>query len=193
MNTMKGFDITKLQYYYDNRISFKCVDILEWAKTNLSNEDNFDVKYAAQDLMSHYFIRSYRRPNNDCFYYICENAYSKNLYKIERDYIMSPQEKGKGQEVSYIFKMLKDSDNIITKILSGRHCTDWERNYIDYINKVYRKRIYTITDGDTDIISSKYYKYSNRQRNQIYSIVRDRQKDLQTLYFVFKRIKVQSN
>ena len=66
---MKGFDITQLQYYYDNKISFKCIDILKWAKSNLDN-NNFDIKYAAQDLMNHYFIKPFRRPNNDCYYFI---------------------------------------------------------------------------------------------------------------------------
>ena len=192
MNTMKGFNITQLQYYYDNRISFKCIDILKWAKANLSNND-FNIKYAAQDLMSHYFIRSYRRPNNDCFYYICENEFSKNLYKIERDYIMSPITQGKGKDVSLIKKLQKDSDNIITKILSSNNCTEWERKYITYINNVYRKRIFTITEGDSDILYTKYYKYSKKQKNQIYSIVKDRLKDLQTLLYIFKRIEVQSN
>lgn len=192
MNTMKGFNLTKLQYYYDNRISFKCIDILKWAKSNLSNEVDFNVKYAAQDLMSHYFIKSYRRPNNDCYYYICENEYSKNLYKIERDYIMSPIEKGKGKDPTYIEKIQKESDILINKILSSRKCSDWERKYITYINNVYRKRILTITEGDSDIIFGKYYKYSKKQKNQIYSIAKDRLKDLQTLYFVFKKIEVQS-
>lgn len=187
MNTMKGFDITQLQYYYDNKISFKCIDIIKWARSNLNNK-NFDIKYAAQDLMNHYFIKSYRHPNNDCYYFICENEYSKNLYKIERDYIMSPSKKGGGRNITGIKNFLKESDNIITKMQSDKYCTDWERKYIDYINSVYRRRIFLITE-ESDINYNKYYRYTAKQKNQIYSVVKDRLKDLQTLYFIFKKVK----
>ena len=74
-----------------------------------------------------------------------------------------------------------------------------KKNYLYFMKcmriygNVYRKRIFTITEGDSDILYTKYYKYSKKQKNQIYSIVKDRLKDLQTLLYIFKRIEVQSN
>ena len=138
--------------------------------------------------MNHYFIKPFRRPNNDCYYFICENEYSKNLYKIERDYVMSPSDRKKSFNRNSISNFLKESENIITKILSDKYCTNWERRYINYINDVYRRRIFRITE-ESDINYSKYYKYTYKQKNQIYSVVKDRLKDLQTLYFIFKKVK----
>jgi hypothetical protein len=182
---MKKFDIDRLDEYYEQGISFKCIDILKWVKSNLSSNE-FNIKYAAEDLMSHYFIRSYRRPNNDCYYYIKYNHHSKNLYLLERDYVMSPLEKGQGKNSNTVKEFNSEAINIQTKILKSVLCTEWDRKCIEYLNNVYNRREQYVLGG-VPLDFNKYYKLSSKQKNQLYSISKNRLKSVQTLYFIFKK------
>lgn len=185
---MKNFDISKLDEYYDSMISFKCVDILKWVQANMENPD-FDIQFAAQDIYGHYFSNKNkkRKPKNDYFYFIKNNAYGKTLYKLERDYVLSPTKLKKNITSTLIEQLNKETINIRNKITCSEEAGVWEMTLIDGIEQMYKSRLTSVI-GKPYIEADKFHKYKDNQKGQIYSITTERLKDYQTLIFVFKKI-----
>jgi hypothetical protein len=184
---MKDFDITKLDEYYEQKVSFKCIDILKWCIANLYNED-FDISFAAHDIYNHYFAdNSRKKPNNTAFYYIIYNEYSRSLYRMIRDVVVSPFNKSKGISSTEIQNLIKTSDFYINKIFSSKKAIKEDRDLVMETNKVYKRRLYTVLGKGFNI--KYFYKYNNTQRNQIYSIHMDRLSDLKTIWETIKVCK----
>ena len=187
MNEMKDFDINKLDEYYEKSISFKLSDVVKWCNANKDNS-NFDINYAANDLIDRYFSDGNFRTDKRCYFYIRYAVYSKHLYRIERDYIMSPLHNKNGTSSTIIKDMINRGNRLKNKIISDERSTNYEIETINKIEELYTRRIYTITK-ESCVDLTGYFKYNIRQKNAIWAICNDRLKDLQLVYFILRKIK----
>lgn len=189
MNTMKNFDLNKLEYYYDNMISFKCADIIKWCETNLDNSD-FNIQYAANDIYKNYFnINNDKKPSLRAFYYIIHNTFSNNLYKLLRDPVLSPTgiDTSKGKCSLYTQDLINATNiqfNKIDELNKKGLLIQSDKESIKNINDIFFRRIINVLGENFDI--KKYYKYTQYQKSQIYFIHKNRLEDLKTLIYMIK-------
>lgn len=188
MNTMKNFDLNKLEYYYDNMISFKCADIIKWCETNLDNSD-FNIQYAANDIYKNYFKNNDKKPSLRAFYYIIHNTFSNNLYKLLRDPVLSPTgiDTSKGKCSLYTQDLINATNiqfNKIDELNKKGLLIQSDKESIKNINDIFFRRIINVLGENFDI--KKYYKYTQYQKSQIYFIHKNRLEDLKTLIYMIK-------
>lgn len=175
--TMKSFDISRIEYYYENKISFRCIDIKVWCKENMKNED-FDIRYAANEIYNRYFSAKSHVPNFNYYYYIAPNSNSKYLYYLERDKILSPLENNivpSKLELERYQSSIMDMEHKIT-FHPNRNKEDIE--YIKSLDKLYRRRMRLIFHRTFQL--SRYEKMYNREKYIALLIMKDRFYDLYT-------------
>lgn len=190
MNTMKNFDITKLQYYFDHMISFRSADILKWCRTNLDNLD-FDIQYAANDIYNHYFSNNDKKPSMRAFYYIQNNSnFSNTMYKLTRDPVMSPtgDQLSKGKYSNYLKTLIVDTNQLyktLNLFQTNNLMIQTDIDTLSSIEDLFHRRLYTIIDV-VEVDLKEYYKYTQYQKSQIYSIHKNHIEDLKTLIFMIQ-------
>lgn len=182
---MKNFDISNLDYYYQNRISFRCSDIINWCKSNFDNSD-FNISYAAKELYNHYFSDENRMPKKDTFFYIIYNEYAKNLYRIIKDKVMCGF---KTKDYIPLEEVIKRTDSIIDDIKSSDVCSCSDIAYINKINNVYKRRMSIMVRKKKSFNLKYYHACDSNTKHVLYNIHKDKLDELQLILFTLRQIE----
>ena len=187
LNSMRSFNLSKLDFYYENKISFRCADIYNWCIHNVGNT-NFDKQYAANELYRHYFANEKKSPNRNLYYYIVQNHDSKYLYHLERDIVLSPSKESRPLFYDQIVTRLNSIDNLEKRIRNHENKAQEDIDFINSVTKIYNRRIRLILHRR--LREDKYDKVSTKDKQIIYNILMDRIEDLSTRLTVLDFIEM---
>ena len=183
-------DLSKLDEYLYNEISFSGKEILDWCNEN-RNSNNFDYKYASNEIYDGYLKNKSLNLNN--YYYILYSdcLIRDDIYYIRRDVIMSPKYDGKLIKYKDIKKLIDKLNNYIKEIVSTATKINYDISVMYTRLDIMCKRLSKLDIHNTDVtkIKESFNSSGNYKRYQIYNIVKNTMLDLDTIITVIKNIK----
>ena len=176
------FDITKLDFYYNNNQSMKGYEIRSWCLSNIDNPD-YDISFAAKEIYNSYYKKESKSPNDSQFYFVVFNSYSTKIYSIVRDTVMSPT-RYRDVKINYetIQNIIDNGECYIYSIKNNNKTNQNDLNELVSINNLLDRRLEELfSDNALQFSIHNMYRYSDYRKRQIYSCYIEWLSDLSVL------------